>query len=105
MSQPVVLTSNPPTAAVPAATPTPAPTSQKKGMLWAVLTSIFLMWVFFYVCFQVFNPVLVQQGDAYRGPDAACERRPPDNGKCFVASLIVTVILMLIIWLIIASMK
>ena len=86
--------------------PAPAPEdSKKKGMLWAVLTSIFLMWVFFYVCFQVFNPVIVQQGDGYRGPADACERRPPDNGKCFVASLVVTVVLMLVIWLIIASMK
>lgn len=84
----------------------PAPDdAQKRGKLWAVLTSIFLMWVFFYVVFQVFNPLIVQKGDAYRGPDAVCERRDPDNGKCFVASLVVTVILMLIIWLIIASMK
>lgn len=80
-------------------------TSEKKYMLWAVLTSIFLMWVFFYVCFQVFAPALVQEGDPYRGPDESCTVRRADNGKCFVAALVVTVIVMLILWLIIASMK
>lgn len=76
----------------------------KKGMLWAVLTSFFLMWVFFYVCFQVFAPTSVQQGDAYAVP-GACERRPADPAKCFVASLVVTIIVMLLLWLVVASMK
>lgn len=76
----------------------------KKGMLWAVLTSFFLMWVFFYVAFQVFAPASVQQGDAYTVP-GACERRPADPAKCFVASLVVTIIVMLLLWLVVASMK
>lgn len=76
----------------------------KKGMLWAVLTSFFLMWVFFYVCFQVFAPTSVQQGDAYATP-GTCERRPADPAKCFVASLVVTIIVMLLLWLVVASMK
>lgn len=79
---------------------------QKKGMyFWVILTSLFLMWSFFYICFQVFAPSLVWQGDAaYRGGDA-CEKRPPDNAKCFVASLVLTIIVMLLLWLIVASMK
>lgn len=76
----------------------------KKGMLWAVLTSFFLMWVFFYVAFQVFAPQSVQQGDAYAVP-GTCERRPADPAKCFVASLVVTIIVMLLLWLVVASMK
>eukprot|EP01038_Epipyxis_sp_PR26KG_P008038 gene8038-10893_t len=60
----------------------------KKGsMLWAILTSLFLMWVFFYVGFQLFAPAIVQLGDSYRGIDDTCVKRAPDNGKCFVASI------------------
>lgn len=78
---------------------------EKKGKLWAVLTSIFLMWVFFYVVFQVFNPYIVQTGSAPRNAENACEKRAPDNGKCFVASFVVTLLLSLVMWLIVSSMK
>ena len=78
--------------------------SMKKYGLWAVLTSIFLMWTFLYVVFQVFNPSIVQKGDNCRNVDP-CDVRPPDNGKCFVAALVVTIVLMLLIYLIFASMK
>lgn len=81
-----------------------SPESQKKGMLWAVLTSFFLMWSFFYICFIVFNPTSVQQGDAVVGANV-CDKRPADPAKAFVASLVVTIIVMLLLWLVAASMK
>ena len=89
MSAPVVISSK------------PSDESHKRGMLWAVLTSFFLMWVFFYVAFQVFAPQSVQEGEAREG----CQRRPADPSKCFVASLVVTIFVMLILWLLVASMK
>ena len=78
----------------------------KKGMMfWVILTSFFLMWSFFYIVFQSFAPSCVWQGDsAYKTGDV-CERRPPENSKCFVAALVLTVIVMLLLWLIVASMK
>lgn len=83
----------------------PQTEEMRKGMLfWVILTSMFLMWTFFYVCFQVFAPSLVWVGDAvYRGGE--CDKRPPDNAKCFVAALVLTVIVMLLLWLIVASMR
>lgn len=87
------------------ATDTVVKGEEQKGKLWAILTSIFLMWVFFYVVFQVFNPYIVQKGSGLRGPELACEKRDPDNGKCFVASFVVTLLLSLVMWLIVASMK
>lgn len=96
MSQPVVINSVPVNGEAP----------YKKGMLWGVLTSFFLMWVFFYVVFQVFAPSIVRKGDgAFRGVDDAECCRPVDNGKAFVAALVVTIILTLVLWLIVASLR
>lgn len=82
----------------------PSDDSHKKGMAWAVLTSLFVMFLFFFVCYLTFAPVAVQQGDAYAAP-GSCERRPADPAKCFVASLITTVVVMLLLWVVVASMK
>jgi hypothetical protein len=76
----------------------------KGGVVWAVLTSFFLMWVFFYVVFQVFAPCSVQYGDAYCNP-GNCERKPADPAKSFVAALVVSVIILLIIVLIVACCR
>lgn len=87
----------------------PAPTCQddskeKKLAFYMVLTSLFLMWSFFYIVFQALNPWITQQGDCNYRADA-CEKRPPDNAKCFAAALIVTVIVFLFLWLIVASLR
>lgn len=82
----------------------PSPDNQKKNMLWAVMTSFFLMWSFFYICFVVFAPSSVQQGDVQVG-NGVCDRRPADPAKAFIASLVVTIIVMLLLWLVVASMK
>ena len=75
----------------------------KKLGFYMVLTSFFLMWAFFYILFQAFNPWITQQGDnCYRDP---CDKRPPDNGKCLVGGLIVSVIVFLFLWLILASLR
>jgi len=101
MAQPVVINTS--------SSSSPSTTNEspyKKGMLWAVLTSFFLMWVFFYVVLQVFAPSVVRKGDgAFRGVDDADCCRPVDNGKCFVGALVITIVLMLVLWLIVASVK
>lgn len=77
--------------------------NSRKLVFYMVLTSLFLMWVFFYVLYQALNPWIVQQGDCGYNPNDCC-KRPPDNAKCLAASLITTVFVSIFLWLIFASL-
>lgn len=76
--------------------------AEKKARVFAVVNTIFLMWAFLYILYQVFNPLIVQEG-SYRQQVGSCSRRPPDNGKCFSAAFVTTLLLSLVAWLISAS--
>jgi magnesium-transporting ATPase (P-type) len=78
---------------------------KKKIMMWAIITSIFLMWVFFYVAYQVFAPEIVQEGERHHGADGSCARRPVDNGKCFMYSFVTMLVFMVFIWILLITTK
>lgn len=61
-----------------------------KGFLWFLV-----LFVVFYIVLQTFNPSVVQTC----GWKLDC-CAPPDNAKCFVGGLIISLVLILILWLV-----
>lgn len=94
------------TASAPALTPATGMSDRKAGV-WAGLTSFFLMWSFLYIVLVVFRPnwvcVATPQGDVLV-VDPAMKASPAiDQGRAFVVALIVTLVIMLIAWLVMAT--
>ena len=105
LPQPVVINSSPPVVQQSVAVPESSskyPPMAGGLIAWMVLTSIFLMWVFFTIAFIVFNPVSVQQSDGGYVPPGSCADKPPDFGKCFLAGLFLTVIIALLLAVVVA---
>lgn len=73
--------------------------SDKRGQVWAALTSFFLMWSFLYIVLVVFRPSWVcvaQQGCV----DLTTSPLQLDQGRAFVVALIITLVVMLIVWVV-----
>jgi hypothetical protein len=87
----------------------PAPSSMYGSGGKAVVGVIvfFLLWVFIWVLFFSFRPSIVrycEEAWPYARAEGCNDLRPADPSRCLVASLIVTLIIFIIIWLI-ASTK
>jgi len=89
----------------------PAPaygeTVSKTG--WKAATGVggfFILWLFLWVLFFSFRPSIVRYCDEswpYPRSEGVCDNRPADPARCLVASLILTVIIFIIIWIIAAA--
>ena len=89
----------------------PAPSvSVSKGNGWkagGAVIVFFLLWVFIWILFFSFRPNIVRYCDEdgyWPKSEGVCDNRPADPSRCLVASLVVTVIIFIIFWLI-ASAK
>lgn len=91
-----------------ALSPAAGMTSDKKPVVWAGLTSFFLMWSFLYICLVVFRPswvcVAVRDGEVVAVDVSPYKAGPQiDQARAFVVALIITLIVMLIVWLVMAT--
>lgn len=108
MSQPVVVQSQ--QAQQTQQAQAQAAASQMKAQkarisLWAAATSFVVFMLFAYVLFRVVNPWWTQQGDVCYRDITPCEKRPPDDAKCFLAAFLLTLFLALIVALLAAAMN
>ena len=86
--------------------PAPVAAASNTGMkAGAGAVVFFLMWSFIWILFFSFRPSIVRSCDEQwqRGGEGTCDNRPADPARCLVASLIVTLIIMIIIWLCVAA--
>lgn len=91
-----------------ALTPAVGLATDKKPMVWAGLTSFFLMWSFLYICLVVFRPswvCVVARGGEVVAVDTSPYKTDPqiDQARAFVVALIITLVVMLIVWLVLAT--
>ena len=80
--------------------------SDKRGQVWAALTSFFLMWSFVYIVLVVFRPSWVcvtREACAEALVTGPAGQLALDQGRAFVVALIITLVVMLIVWLVAAT--
>lgn len=70
------------------------------GVGFAILV-FFVIWIFFWVLLFTFAPSAVQQTDCENSRN--CPNGKPDAGKCFVGSLIIALIIMVVVWLFVVA--
>ena len=89
------------------ATSLPAPPSSNGswGKVGMGVGSFFLLWVFLWVLFYSFRPSVVCFADDYwpRPVDGCLDYRPADGARCLVASLVLTIVIFIVVWLIAAA--
>jgi len=85
----------------------PAPTQTSSygmgGKTAFGIVIFFLLWVFIWILFYSFRPSIVKYCDEvwpYPKVEGCNDWRPADPARCLVASLVVTIIIFIIIWLI-----
>ena len=63
----------------------------------------FLLWVFLWVLFFSFRPSCVRCCDenaSYPRGEGVCDNRPSDPARCLVWSLVLTIVIVIVVWLI-----